>query len=217
MTVLAVAPITTDNVRRIRASTDRDRGALGTARSYVSGVDGEHGLPGSDQAPWDAAAVVDARLEAMLGATSGPLDWRSVRAEDAPQQWIALRGWVDWFRDEFGFDHRVVPPCWYRHPALVNLFSALRDHWRYAYDPMNTSEAASDWHRALMMLEQRLRDWAARTGCNVTVHRADVVAEYPDDEAEWQQHMARDVSARQKARRSGGGIGSEANDRGWGD
>lgn len=152
--------------------------------------------------PFDPAAVVDARLEAMLGTTSGPLNWRAVTARDAGQRWTALRNWVDWFRAEFGYDHRVVPPCWYRHRALVNLLSALRDHWLYAYDPMNTAVAASDWHRALIMLEQRLRDWAARTGCTAGNHRPDVLADYPDDTTEWEQHVRADTAARQARERA---------------
>jgi hypothetical protein len=146
--------------------------------------------------PWDAAAAVDARLEAMLGATSGPVNWRAVTTKDARARWEALREWVAWFRAEFGFDHRVVPPCWYRHPALVNLLSAIRDHWLYAYDPMNTAVAGADWHRALIVLEQRLRDWASRTGCTVGAHRPDLLAGYPDDSAEWEQHVAVDIAAR---------------------
>lgn len=153
-------------------------------------------------APWDAGAAVDARLEAMLGAASGPVNWRVVSSADAAARWESLRRWVTWFRTEFGFDHRVVPPCWYRHPALVHLLSALRDHWLYAYDPMNTAVAASDWHRALMVVEQRLREWAARTGCTIGAHRPDVVADYPDDTTEWEQHVATDIAGRARREHS---------------
>ncbi|MBO0865591.1 MAG: hypothetical protein J2P16_11035 [Mycobacterium sp.] len=156
----------------------------------------------SSSASWDPGAAVDARLEAMLGTASGPVNWRVVGPADAADRWKALRQWVIWFRAEFGYDHRVVPPCWYRHPALVNLLSALRDHWQYAYDPTNTAVAASDWHRALMVIEQRLREWAARTGCTVGVHRPDVLADYPDDTDAWQQHVAADVTARASLERA---------------
>lgn len=152
--------------------------------------------PVGGHGPWDAAVAVDARLEAMLGATSGPLNWRAVTARDAREQWMAVREWVEWFRVEFGYDHRVVPPCWYRHPALVSLLSALRDHWLFAYDPMNSALAASDWHRALIVLEQRLRDWAARTGCTAGAHRPDLLADYPDDSTEWEEHLSADIAAR---------------------
>lgn len=180
---------------------------MGTGVSCGAGVTRDHADTGGGFVPWDAAAAVDARLEAMLGAASGPLNWRAVNAEDARACWRALREWVDWFRAEFGFDHRVVPPCWYRHSATVNLLSAIRDHWLFAYDPMNTALAASDWHRALIVLEQRLRDWAARTGCTAAAHRPDMLADYPDDTPEWEQHLAADITARQA--RQHGKRGSE--------
>lgn len=147
-------------------------------------------------AAWDAGAEVDAQLAQILGATSGPLNWRDLPATDAAAAWAQLRAWVDWFRFEFGYDHRVVPPCWYRHPALVNLLAALRDHWTHAYDRLASAAAASEWHRALLVLEPRLRDWASRSGCTIGAHRPDVIADYPDDTAEWTQHVRADVAAR---------------------
>lgn len=165
--------------------------------SHVSIVEQQDGGFASTGVPWDSRAAVDAQLEAMLRATSGALNWHAVRSVDAGKQWQALRDWVMWFRLEFGFDHRVVPPCWYRHAALVSVLSALRDHWLYAYDPMNTAVAACDWHRALIVVEQRLRDWAARTGCTTSMHRADTVAAYPDDAIDWAAHVQADVEARE--------------------
>jgi hypothetical protein len=132
----------------------------------------------------------------VLGAASGPVDRRTVLSADAADVWSELRGWVDWFRSEFALDHRVVPPCWYRHRALVSVLSALRDHWVCAYDPLNTPVGASDWHRALMQLEPRLREWAARTGCTMSAHRPDVVPEYPDDGEVWRAHVAADIAVR---------------------
>lgn len=85
---------------------------------------------------------------------------------------------------------------------MVNLLSVLRDQWRYAYDPMNTAGGAADWHHTLMTLEQRLREWAARTGCTLGVHRADVRAAYPDDGAEWERHVQADIAARTRRQRS---------------
>lgn len=144
----------------------------------------------------DAAALVDARLEAVLGVSTGPVNWRSLRSGETKAAWAALRGWVVWFRHEFAFDHRVVPPCWYRHSALVSVLSALFDGWRCAYDPLNTPGGASDWHETLIQLETRLRDWASRTGCTVGVHRADVFPVCPNDDEQWAAHVAGDVAAR---------------------
>jgi hypothetical protein len=108
---------------------------------------------------------------------------------------------VQRFRAEFCLDHRVVPPCWYRHPALVSVLSALRDHWLAAYDPLGALMGPSDWHRALMPLEVRLRDWAARTGCTAGVHRPDAPVKEGVDEDAWAAHVSADVTARRERER----------------
>lgn len=149
----------------------------------------DHGV-GSDP----AEDLADRYPLTFLAAVGAPTDWRSLPAADRGQSWSGLREWVEWFRCEFVLDHRTVPPCWYRHSAVVSVLSALHDHWRYAYDPLNSLLGPSDWHRTFMQLEQRLRDWASRTGCTAGAHRDDVVAGYPNDEVEWTAHVAADVA-----------------------
>jgi hypothetical protein len=144
----------------------------------------------------DTAGLIEDRLDALLGRATGPVMWDALSGEDAAAQWQALRSWVSWFRTTFAVDHRVVPPCWYRHDAVVELLSALRDHWRAAYDPLNSPTAASEWHRVLAQLEPRLREWAARTGCTPTEHRPDARQAYPDDEAAWADHVREDLARR---------------------
>ncbi len=136
------------------------------------------------------------RLAAVLGAPASPVDWCRVGSGVAGQRWSELREWVVWFRREFGFDHRVVPPCWYRHLALVSVLSAVRDAWLGAYDPLNSPAGPADWHQRLLVLEPRLREWASRTGCTLGAHRPDVVTAYPDGEQAWKTHVATDVAAR---------------------
>lgn len=155
----------------------------------------------NDSAPFDAASggngdAADLRRLALLGAPIVPTNWRSLSSAESSAAWRDLRGWVEWFRREFVLDHRVVPPCWYLHAALVSVLSALHDHWRYAYDPLNSLLGPSDWHRGFIQLEQRMRDWASRTGCTGSVHRPDVVVAYPDKDAEWAAHVAADAAAR---------------------
>jgi hypothetical protein len=107
----------------------------GTRLSHGVGVD-DDSVDATGQGARNPAALVDARLETLLSAASGPVNWGTLRAYDAARQWWDLRAWVDWFRREFAFDHRIVPPCWYRHLALVQVLSALRDHWVCAYDEL---------------------------------------------------------------------------------
>jgi hypothetical protein len=178
---------------------------VGTLESHAQSVE-------SDWPAWPSGddREVDGHLDAIFAPASGPLSWNSVKSNEARPHWSALREWVEWFRYTFALDHRVVPPCWYRHPALVEVLSALRDHRVCAYGPTNPALGASDWHRALMQLEPRLRDWAARTGCTTSVHRPDVLAEYPDDADAWEQHITTDVAARVRRERVGDLRGQQA-------
>ena len=140
---------------------------------------------------------VDAQLNAALGRPGArPVNWFEPDPASAAQAWADLGIWVDLFRAELGFDQRVVPPCWYRHTAIVNLLSALRDHWVGAYQGGNLSGPA-EWHRSLIPLERRLRDWAARTGCTGEEHRPDPVFDTPAVSADWQQFVSADVARRQ--------------------
>jgi hypothetical protein len=105
---------------------------------------------------------------------------------------------VNWLRTRFGLDHRIIPPCWYQHPALIDLLTALRDHHRLAYDPVQPASGATDWHRTFRDLEPRLRDWASRTSCTPDTHRLDQPIPAPDDSVHWEQHQHADIRRRQQ-------------------
>jgi hypothetical protein len=138
----------------------------------------------SDPESWSA--------DALLGAIQSPTDWRKIPPAEARPHWQQLREWVEWFKDRYGLDHRVVPPCWYLHGALVDVLTALRDHHQYAFNDLQPATAASDWHRTFRDLEPRIRDWASRTGCNRDEHRSDLAMPGPDDTATWQKHLLDD-------------------------
>ena len=144
--------------------------------------------------------------EELLGAVGAPTDWRNVPSSDASKVWAELREWVEWFKDRYAFDHRVVPPCWYLHGALVDLLTALRDHHEYSFGELQPATAAAEWHRVLSDLEPRLRDWASRTGCKRDEHRPDVTVTWPVDRERWKAHVAADaqhrLAAEQEARRN---------------
>ncbi len=158
------------------------------------------GISDGDNFDSSATALIEDRLDALLGRAAGPVNWRALPPDRAAEQWRMLRAWVSWFRTTFAFDHRVVPPCWYRHAALVEVLSALRDHWLAAYDPLNSPTAASEWHRVFAQLEPRLREWAARTGCTPSEHRPDVAQQYPEHREQWERHLRDDVARRAESR-----------------
>ena len=135
----------------------------------------------------------------LIGALRAPTDWRTVPASIGAEEWADLREWVEWFRDRYRLDYRVVPPCWYLHGALVDLLTALRDHHEYAFSGLQAGPAATEWHRMLLDLEPRLRDWVSRNGCTRDEHREDVTVVWPDDVARWTVYVSEDAQRRAAA------------------
>lgn len=132
----------------------------------------------------------------LLGTAGSPTDWRHLPPSEAEDEWAELQAWVKWLKDRYALDHRVVPPCWYLHDALVDLLAALRDHHEYSFGQLQPATAAAEWHRVFRDLEPRLRDWASRTGCTRDQHRPDLTVDWPDDAARWKAHVAHDKQQR---------------------
>jgi hypothetical protein len=128
----------------------------------------------------------------------GPTHWPSLLPDEARQAWVDLRGWVETLVDRFGLETRVVPPCWYRHNALVEGLSALRDHERISFAPNASPTAAVDWFRALREIEHRLSEACARTQCSVNEHRPDPPRSWLVDQDQWKSFVQADVRHREQ-------------------
>jgi alpha-L-arabinofuranosidase len=100
------------------------------------------------------------------------LCWASLSGQEQQEAFDALDDWVDWLVDRYQLDHRVVPPCWLEHTALLEELSALRTAWLEAFCITASGRDPLDWHAAFATARQRLSDWAARTGCRPGEHRA---------------------------------------------
>ncbi|MCX5278073.1 hypothetical protein OG756_42040 (plasmid) [Streptomyces sp. NBC_01310] len=98
---------------------------------------------------------------------------------DAPQRWVwadmdpadreqrleELVTWVDWLVETFDLRSQVAR-CWYRHPRLIEHFSALFIGWvrTYAGDPTKLSTRAElDWIKELYALLPRLNSASCQT------------------------------------------------------
>jgi len=133
----------------------------------------------------------DAQTEADVDATAPPTAWPRLPAEDAIEEWPALRLWVEQLQCRFPHTLRL-PNCWWQHNDLVEILVALRDHERGAYASSALPGAAMDWHRAFRDAEVRMEFWIKRFGCAVPGR------EHPagTDEAAWRSFVAADVAAR---------------------
>lgn len=112
-----------------------------------------------------------------------PVNWRTLTAEDAEYEWLALNEWVDWLRHEFGLPASIIPPYWHRHPELVWELSALHLHWLGAYDPAQHASAPIGWLADFHAAEQRLREWVALSGTRLDRDRSTRQAIWPGEQA----------------------------------
>ncbi|GAA4685429.1 hypothetical protein [Gordonia humi] len=58
--------------------------------------------------------------------------WDSLDRVAAARLWDELVRWVDWLRYRYEIIEKI-PPCWYRHPRLVEELTALMTAHRAAY------------------------------------------------------------------------------------
>ncbi len=149
--------------------------------------------PGHDDED-DDGRVALARLYAVDGPADmevfrGPLHWPSEPAADVADDMADLRAWVEELVDRFShLDHTVLPVCWWRHNGHVEALQALKDHERVSYADSANGTAAVEWHRAFLVIETRLREWTAWSGC-ASGHK-DPIRQLRDiDQAEWEEHV----------------------------
>jgi len=125
-----------------------------------------------------------------------PTHWPELVHTESSWQWDDLRDWVEQLVLRFRLDSRTVPPCWYRHNAMVEALSALYDHELACFPLSESKRSAVDWFRALSDIEMLLRPWVSRTGCTGKEHRDDPDAALRVDEADWAAFVGLDTERR---------------------
>ena len=126
----------------------------------------------------------------------GPTFWPGIPGGDVEAEWGELREWVeDLVRRYPHLDHHVIPGCWYRHNGHVEALAALRDHERVSFADSSPGTSPAQWHWAFALVEGRLREWTAQSGC-MSAHREPAVHLRPVDDDEWAAWVASDKERR---------------------
>ena len=144
-----------------------------------------HGEDDGDDALDDDALNDDAAALAqqVLSHAQRPIDWNRLSADEAPVVLAALDTWVRRTVDRYSLDHRDVPPCWFRHAAIVEELSALRTAHIDAFHPAHPPSGPAEWHTIFGNTRARLRDWTARTGCKPDAHRENPPVPWAGDDS----------------------------------
>lgn len=123
-----------------------------------------------------------AAVTGLLGPTPRPVNWRTLDADTAEQEWYALDDWVDWLRHDYGLPPAIIPPLWHRHPELVWRLSALHKAWEAAYDPQAAAGAPLDWDQKFHLARERLRSAVSASGTRLDRDRPTRQTTWPGDQ-----------------------------------
>ena len=140
------------------------------------------------------------RSAATPNEAKGPVNWSTLSPLQAAEEWVALRHYVDDLRARYpeDLDHHAVPAaCWFRHPAVMGVLSAIRDFERVAYDPSSPASGAVDWHRAYRDMVALLRTFTANLRCTNTEHFASRPVPSIDDKL-FDEFVAEDIARRRR-------------------
>lgn len=85
--------------------------------------------------------------------------WRELEEEEARRELVRLAGWVRWFAVRYALTADTVPPCWDRHPALVEELAALRSAWEASFSPDDAGHGPIGWHERMWLALTRIRSW----------------------------------------------------------
>jgi hypothetical protein len=132
----------------------------------TAGPQGRDGMLGAVEAASDAGLLPQPGPEPVV-----PINWNTLDAALAEQEWWQLDAFVYWLRDDFGLTPQELPPMWHRHTELVWELSALRTAWLAAHAEDAHAGSPLMWLRDLGDSRRRLRDWVQRCGTTLTHDR----------------------------------------------
>jgi len=124
----------------------------------------------------DLAADLMSRLEHLSGGdttrtATRPWCWRDLGPKAEEELRSQLTDWVSWLRSRYPLAKKI-PPCWAKHPEIVEELTALWLAWQHAYaEAEGPLTAAADWHdRWLPGLVQRLERGPHAINCSSSGH-----------------------------------------------
>lgn len=124
--------------------------------------------------PEEAQPVKRAVQPAGPPPAISPINWWKLDQDERKETLETLTLFVPELARRYALSDAVIPPCWYRHEALIQELLALYQY-RNQNQFLNTSPATApkEWHYELQIAMMRLRSWVTVTGCNIGEHYED--------------------------------------------
>ncbi|MDX2971795.1 hypothetical protein PWY36_21640, partial [Kribbella solani] len=77
--------------------------------------------------------------------------WRDLDPESTTEELETLAAWITWATTRYSLDHKVIPPCWSHHGAIIEELSALRTFWEACYQADAAPSDPLAFHRDLTL------------------------------------------------------------------
>lgn len=118
---------------------------------------------------------------------ASPINWWKLDAEERTEIISILMEWVPQLVRRYGLPEQIVPPCWYRHEALIQELLALfqyRNQQQYMFDM--PPGGPLEFHTQLQLVIGRLRFWVSFTECTLGRHEETVIPAWAGQQiGEW--------------------------------
>lgn len=110
-----------------------------------------------------------------------PVNWWRLDAQERAETLGVLFEWVPELVRRYGLRDSEIPPCWFRHEAMVQELLALFQYRnQQQFTPGANPGAANDFHYQFQLFLQRMRSWAGTTGCRTGEHNPTVLQAWAD-------------------------------------
>lgn len=111
-----------------------------------------------------------------------PINWWKLDSTERAETLTVLAEWVPELVRRYGVTDQYVPPCWFRHEALVQELLALYQYRnQQQFLPVAPPSAPLDFHYQFQLALTRLRMWVGVSGCNGAEHLETPVQQWTVD------------------------------------
>ncbi|SNS54017.1 hypothetical protein SAMN06309944_0710 [Micrococcales bacterium KH10] len=119
----------------------------------------------------DPALIDPAQLTSPLDPQVHIFNWRTATHDLITEQLTPIRAFTEWLITVFDITEGEIPPCWYRHRALIiELWALMNAHTAY-HNPLDEGAGPLTWLEHLAPARERLRSATQSRGCTHTEHK----------------------------------------------
>lgn len=125
-------------------------------------------LEDDDQPDRDEADTFDftdrSQLDELL-PSGGAIRWEELTGEERATTWERLRVFVEWWTARYGISTKTLPPCWFRHSAIVEELTALMSARAASFSDEDQGLGPIGWHERAALVRQRIETTHYRGEC----------------------------------------------------